>query len=49
VRSMVGSLVMTGLGTWSADDLARVLAARDRTACGRVAPPDGLYLMQVDY
>jgi len=49
VRSMVGSLVMVGEGKWSADDLARVLEARDRTACGPVAPPDGLYLMQVDY
>jgi tRNA pseudouridine38-40 synthase len=49
VRSMVGSLVMAGEGKWSPDDLAHVLAARDRTACGQVAPPDGLYLMRVDY
>jgi tRNA pseudouridine38-40 synthase len=49
VRSMVGSLVLVGDGKWSPDDLARVLAARDRTACGPVAPPDGLYLMHVDY
>jgi len=49
VRSMVGSLAMVGDGKWSADDLAAALAARDRTACGQVAPPDGLYLMQVDY
>jgi tRNA pseudouridine38-40 synthase len=49
VRSMVGSLVMVGEGKWSADDLAKALAARDRTACGQVAPPDGLYLMRVDY
>jgi tRNA pseudouridine38-40 synthase len=49
VRSMVGSLVMVGEGKWTADDLARALQARDRTACGQVAPPDGLYLMQVDY
>jgi tRNA pseudouridine38-40 synthase len=49
VRSMVGSLVMVGEGKWSADDLARALAARDRSACGQVAPPDGLYLMKVDY
>jgi tRNA pseudouridine38-40 synthase len=49
VRSMVGSLVYVGEGKWSADDLSRALAARDRTACGLVAPPDGLYLMQVDY
>jgi len=49
VRSMVGSLVMVGEGKWSAADLARALDARDRTACGQVAPPDGLYLMRVDY
>ena len=49
VRSMVGSLVMVGEGKWSADDLSRALDARDRTACGQVAPPDGLYLMRVDY
>jgi tRNA pseudouridine38-40 synthase len=49
VRSMVGSLVMVGIGQWSADDLAKALETRDRAACGQVAPPDGLYLMQVDY
>jgi tRNA pseudouridine38-40 synthase len=49
VRSMVGSLAMVGEGRWSADDLAAMLAARDRAACGPLAPPDGLYLMRVDY
>jgi tRNA pseudouridine38-40 synthase len=49
VRSMVGSLVAVGEGKWSADDLDKALRARDRTACGPVAPPDGLYLMKVDY
>ena len=49
VRSMVGSLALVGEGRWSADDLARALAARDRTACGPVAPPDGLCLIRVDY
>jgi tRNA pseudouridine38-40 synthase len=49
VRSMVGSLVTVGDGKWSADDLSAALEARDRAACGQVAPPDGLYLMRVDY
>ncbi|HEX3938824.1 MAG TPA: tRNA pseudouridine(38-40) synthase TruA [Xanthobacteraceae bacterium] len=49
VRSMVGSLVHVGEGKWSAGDLSAVLAARDRTRCGQVAPPHGLYLVRVDY
>lgn len=49
VRSMVGTLVEVGLGKMSADDLAAALAARDRSKCGPVAPPDGLYLVRVDY
>ncbi len=49
VRSMVGSLVWVGEGRWTADDLSAALQARNRTACGIVAPPEGLYLMQVDY
>jgi tRNA pseudouridine38-40 synthase len=49
VRSMVGSLLWVGEGRWSADDLAAALAARNRTACGPVAPPEGLYLLRVDY
>jgi tRNA pseudouridine38-40 synthase len=49
VRSMVGSLVLVGEGKWSAADLARALEARDRAACGPVAPPEGLYLVKVEY
>jgi tRNA pseudouridine38-40 synthase len=49
VRSMAGSLVHVGEGKWSADHLAAALAARDRSACGQVAPPHGLYLVRVDY
>ena len=49
VRSMVGSLVHVGDGKWSADDLAAALAARDRAACGQVVPPQGLYLVRVEY
>jgi len=49
VRSIVGSLVMVGEGKWTAGDLAAALAARDRARCGQVSPPDGLYLMRVDY
>jgi tRNA pseudouridine38-40 synthase len=46
---MVGSLVWVGEGRWSADDVVAALQARSRAACGPVAPPDGLYLVRVDY
>lgn len=49
VRSMVGSLKRVGDGGWSAADLKTSLEARDRAACGQVAPPDGLFLTGVDY
>ena len=49
VRSMTGSLAQVGLGRWTAADLAEALAARDRAACGPVAPSDGLYLVSVAY
>lgn len=49
VRSMVGTLVEVGLGKMTPDDLAEALAAKDRARCGPVAPPDGLYLVRVDY
>jgi tRNA pseudouridine38-40 synthase len=49
VRSMVGSLKLVGEGKWRARDLADALAAKDRSRCGPVAPPDGLYLVKVDY
>jgi tRNA pseudouridine38-40 synthase len=49
VRSMVGTLKRVGEGAWDPDDVGAALAARDRAACGPVAPPDGLYLVKVDY
>jgi tRNA pseudouridine38-40 synthase len=49
VRNMVGSLVMVGEGKWSPQDLKAALEARDRREGGMTAPPDGLYLMRVDY
>ena len=49
VRSMTGTLVEVGLGRWTAQDVADALAAKDRSACGPVAPSDGLYLTGVSY
>ncbi|WP_420472049.1 tRNA pseudouridine(38-40) synthase TruA [Brevundimonas sp. FT23042] len=49
VRSMTGTLCEVGLGRWTVADVARALAAKDRAACGPVAPSDGLYLTGVTY
>jgi len=49
VRSMTGSLAEVGAGRWTKADLAAALEARDRRACGPVAPAEGLYLTGVSY
>ncbi|CAN7284260.1 tRNA pseudouridine(38-40) synthase TruA [Rhizobium sp. LjRoot98] len=49
IRSFAGTLKMAGDGRWTPDDVRAALEAKDRKACGPVAPPDGLYFMQVDY
>jgi tRNA pseudouridine38-40 synthase len=49
VRNMVGTLMLVGQGKWSADDVSRALAARDRRAGGPTARPEGLYLTGVTY
>jgi tRNA pseudouridine38-40 synthase len=49
VRSMVGSIAEVGLSRWTTEDLKAALDAKDRKACGTVAPADGLYLTQVRY
>lgn len=49
MRSIAGSLKLVGEGKWRPRDVAAALAARDRSRCGPVAPPEGLYLVRVQY
>lgn len=49
IRSITGSLKLVGDRKWQPERMAQILAARDRSACGPVAPPDGLYLTRVEY
>lgn len=49
VRSIVGTLERVGAGAWSPEDVRIARDARDRAACGPVAPPQGLYLVGVTY
>jgi tRNA pseudouridine38-40 synthase len=49
VRSMTGTLAEVGAGRWTAEQVRAALEAKDRAACGPVAPPEGLYLTEVLY
>lgn len=49
VRIMVGTLLEINEGKLSPDAIPQILAAKDRNAAGRTAPPHGLYLNKVFY
>lgn len=49
VRSIVGTLVEVGLKKRQPDSLTTILHARHRSAAGKTAPPQGLFLIRVDY
>ncbi|MCC5984224.1 MAG: tRNA pseudouridine(38-40) synthase TruA [Rhodobacteraceae bacterium] len=49
VRSIVGTLERVGAGAWAPHRVRDTLEARDRAACGPVAPPQGLCLTGVRY
>jgi len=49
VRNIVGTLAEIGRGALAAEEMTRILAARDRSAAGPTAPPQGLFLVSVEY
>jgi len=49
VRIIVGSLVEVGRGRRPVEWMSEILASRDRTAAGPTAPPQGLFLLRVEY
>ncbi len=49
VRSMVGCLVLVGLGRWREEQVAQALAAKDRAMLGLNAPAEGLYFVAAKY
>jgi len=49
VRNLVGTFILVGKGTLQADDVTRILKARNRSTAGATAPASGLYLVAVEY
>ena len=49
IRSIVGSLEKVGKGSWLPDRIYQALKAKNRSQCGTVAPPQGLYLSGIEY
>jgi tRNA pseudouridine38-40 synthase len=49
VRNLVGTFILVGKGTLKAEEVSRILAARNRSAAGATAPASGLYLVGVEY
>jgi tRNA pseudouridine38-40 synthase len=49
VRIMVGTIVEVGMGRKKPEDIKKIIEAKNRTAAGHTAPPQGLYLLEIYY
>ena len=49
VRNIVGTLVEVGRGRMAPEAVAQIIAAKDRSAAAKTAPPQGLSLIRVQY
>lgn len=49
VRALVGTMVDVGRGYFTLGDFTKILEAKDRSAAGMSAPPQGLFLEQIIY
>jgi len=49
VRNIVGFLIGVGRGRFGVEEVATVLSSRDRGMAGLTAPPQGLFLVKVEY
>jgi tRNA pseudouridine38-40 synthase len=49
VRAIVGTLIRIGRGYWQPEDMRRIIQQQDRSLAGETVPPQGLYLVSVEY
>jgi tRNA pseudouridine38-40 synthase len=49
VRKIVGTLIEVGKGRLAPSDISEIFAARDRSRSGPTVPPEGLYLVALEY
>ena len=49
VRNIIGTLVEVGLAKITPEDFQAILLSRDRSRAGATAPPNGLFLVRVEY
>ena len=49
VRKIVGTLIEVGKGRLTPNDIPEIFAARDRSRSGPTLPPEGLYLVALEY
>ena len=49
VRIIAGTLVDVGVGKLEPEDIKKIIEAKDRNLAGKTLPPNGLYLVNVEY
>ena len=49
VRAIVGTMMDIGLGKYPPENIREIILKRDRAAAGTSAPPQGLYLVKIEY
>jgi tRNA pseudouridine38-40 synthase len=49
VRNIVGTLLLVGRNALAPEDISGIIEGRDRSSAGPTAPPQGLYLVAVNY
>lgn len=49
VRIIAGTLIEVGLGKISPEDIINIINSKDRKKAGKTLPPNGLYLLNVEY